>query len=137
MSFFNKAILIGRLARDPEIRYTKDGVAVTNFTLAVNRAFKNKEGEREADFLDVVAWRQLAELCANYLQKGSMAAVEGDIRVESYEDQSGSRRKAWKINANTVRFLDGRGDGQKTGGGTGDTGYEENEGDVSEEDIPF
>jgi single-strand DNA-binding protein len=79
----NRVVLIGRLTRDPELRYTPAGVAVTQFTLAVDRPFSsnNNGGEREADFIPIVTWRQLAETCANYLRKGRLTAVEGRIQV--------------------------------------------------------
>ena len=73
----NRVVLIGRLTRDPELRYTPSGVAVASFTLAVDRNFKNAQGEREADFINIVVWRQLGENCANYLSKGKLAAVDG------------------------------------------------------------
>ena len=83
----NRVILIGRLTRDPEMRFTPNGVPVTTFTLAVDRTFTNKQGERETDFIDIVAWRQLGELCANYLHKGRLAAVEGRLEIQSFETQ--------------------------------------------------
>ncbi|MGB9904044.1 MAG: single-stranded DNA-binding protein, partial [Desulfotomaculales bacterium] len=85
----NKVILIGRLARDPELRYTPGGTAVTRLVLAVDRSFVNRQGEREADFIDVVVWQKQAETCANYLGKGRMVAVEGRLQVRSYEDNQG------------------------------------------------
>ncbi|MDF2939086.1 MAG: single-stranded DNA-binding protein, partial [Paenibacillaceae bacterium] len=87
----NRVILIGRLTRDPELRYTPQGVAVTQFTLAVDRPFSNNQNEREADFIPVVTWRQLAETCANYLRKGRLAAVEGRIQVRNYENNEGRK----------------------------------------------
>ena len=78
---FNRVILIGRLTRDPELRYTTNGIAVATFTLAVNRNFKNAQGERETDFIPCVVFRQLAELCANYLSKGKLAALEGRLQI--------------------------------------------------------
>ncbi len=87
----NRVILIGRLTKDPELRYTPAGVAVTQFTLAVDRSFSGNREEREADFIPVVTWRQLAETCANYLRKGRLAAVEGRIQVRNYENNEGRR----------------------------------------------
>lgn len=98
----NKIILIGRLVADPNLRYTQSGIAVTNFTLAVNRQF----GDNEADFIDIVTWRKLAETCANHLNKGRLVAVEGRLQIRSYEDQNGVRRKASEVVADNVRFLD-------------------------------
>ncbi|HHY09390.1 MAG TPA: single-stranded DNA-binding protein [Firmicutes bacterium] len=102
----NKSILIGRLVADPQLRYTQTGIAVTNFTLAVNRSFVSQSGEREADFIDIVVWRKLAETCANYLNKGRLVAVSGRLQIRSYEDQNGIRRKAAEVVADEVRFLD-------------------------------
>lgn len=103
---FNKAILIGRLVDAPQLRYTQQGVAVANFTLAVNRPFLDKGGERAADFIDIATWRKLAETCANHLEKGRLVAVEGRIEVRSYDDSNGVRRKAFEVVASDVRFLD-------------------------------
>jgi single-strand DNA-binding protein len=102
----NRIILIGRLTADPQLRYTANGNAVTNFTLAVNKSFVGQDGERGADFIDVVVWRKLAEACANHLAKGRLAAVEGRLEIRSYEDQQGVRRKAAEVVADNVRFLE-------------------------------
>ena len=105
---FNKSILIGRLCADPALRYTPNGAAVCNFTLAINRKF-NRE---ETDFIDIVVWQKLAENCANYLHKGSMACVEGRIQVRSYETQEGQKRKVTEVVADDVRFLDSKKSGE-------------------------
>ena len=102
----NRVILIGRLTRDPEMRYTPSGVAVTQFTLAVDRPFTSGGGEREADFIPIVVWRQLAEQCANYLRKGRLAAVEGRIQVRNYENNEGRRVYVTEVIADNVRFLE-------------------------------
>jgi single-strand DNA-binding protein len=102
----NRVILIGRLTRDPELRYTPSGVAVTQFTLAVDRNYSNQQGEREADFIPVVTWRQLAETVANYLRKGRLAAVEGRIQVRSYDNNEGKRVYVTEVVADNVRFLE-------------------------------
>lgn len=101
----NRVVLIGRLTRDPELRFTQSGIAVATFTLAVDRNFKNASGERETDFIDIVVWRQQAENCANYLSKGKLAAVDGSLRIRTYEAQDGSKRKAAEVVADNVRFL--------------------------------
>ena len=101
----NKVILIGNLARDPELKQTGSGTAVCQFTIAVQRRFANAEGKREADFLNVIAWRQLAENCARYLAKGRKAAVEGSIQTRSYDAQDGSKRYVTEIIADSVEFL--------------------------------
>ncbi len=102
----NKVVLIGRLTKDPEIRYLPSGVAVTTFFLAVNRNFTNQQGEREADFLPIVTWRGLAETCSKYLSKGRLVAVAGRIQTRSYETQTGERRYVTEIVADEVQFLD-------------------------------
>ena len=101
----NRVILIGRLVGDPELRYTAEGVARASFTLAVDRPFANRQGERETDFIDIVVWRKTGETCARVLSKGRLVAVEGRLRVRSYEDSQGIRRKAAEVVADNVRFL--------------------------------
>jgi len=118
-SMYNKVILIGRLTADPELRFTPGGIPVAKFTLAVDRVFKNKQGEREADFIDIVVWRNLAETCSNYLKKGYMAAVDGRLQIRSYDDNQGIRRKAVEVIAENVRFLDRGKDSQYSQGGSG------------------
>lgn len=110
----NRIILIGRLTRDPELKYTPNGTAVATFTLAVNRRF-NKE---QTDFIDVVAWRQTAEFCANYGSKGRLVAVEGRLQVRSYESKEGQKRKATEVVADDVRFLDKAGAASAGGSGS-------------------
>lgn len=100
----NKVILIGRLTRDPELKYTPSGVATTTFTLAVDR-LRAKDKEQEADFIPIVCWRQLAETVANYLRKGRLAAVEGRMNVRSYE-KDGKRVYVTEVIADEVKFLD-------------------------------
>ncbi|WP_408955324.1 single-stranded DNA-binding protein [Natroniella sp. ANB-PHB2] len=102
----NKIILIGRLTRDPELRYTPNGTAVSNFSLAVERNYKNKNGERDVDFIDIVVWRKQAEHCANHLNKGRLVAVEGRLQIRSYETDEGQRRRNAEVVANNVQFLD-------------------------------
>lgn len=124
----NRVILIGRLTRDPEMRYTPAGVAVTQFTLAVDRPFTSGQGEREADFIPIVTWRQLAETCANYLRKGRLAAVEGRIQVRNYENNEGRRVYVTEVIADNVRFLEspnregGGGQREEYSGGSGGGG---------------
>lgn len=101
----NKVFLIGNLVRDPEVRATQSGISVCNFTVAVNRRFKKENGEQETDFLNVIAWRQLAELCSKYLAKGRKIAVTGSIQTRTYEAKDGSKRTAWDIVADEVEFL--------------------------------
>lgn len=102
----NKIILIGRLTRDPELRYSANGVGVATFTLAVDRPYQNQQGQREADFIRIVAWRKLAEVCANNLQKGRLVAVEGRLQIRNYDDKDGNKRQIAEVVAENVRFLD-------------------------------
>lgn len=106
----NRVLLVGRLTRDPELRFTQSGTAVTRMTLAVDRPFTNAQGEREADFIDVVTWRKQAETCAEYLKKGYMAGVDGRLQVRTYEAQDGQKRRAWEVVADHVEFLERRRD---------------------------
>lgn len=134
----NKVILIGRLTQDPELRYTPSGAAVASFGLAVDRQFTNQQGEREVDFIDIVVWRKLAELCANHLGKGRLVAVEGRIQVNSYEGKDGQRRRRYDVVADTVKFLDwpkdGSGSGRDNSNQEGSYGTEV---DVPYDDLPF
>lgn len=138
----NRVILIGRLATDPELRYTQSGVAVTNFRLAVDRPFTNQQGERETDFFTIVTWRKLAETCAHNLNKGRLIAVEGRLQARSYQAQDGGTRWITEVVADNVRFLDWPKDGQSAGmGGTTD-GFEPSGAVPSfdgfeEDDVPF
>ena len=107
----NRVVLIGRLTRDPELRYTPNGFAVASFTLAVDRSRPNAQGEREADFIPIVVWQKLAETCANHLNKGRLVAVDGRMQVRSYDGKDGIRRWATEVVADNVRFLDRKADG--------------------------
>ncbi|MCY7520388.1 single-stranded DNA-binding protein, partial [Paenibacillus larvae] len=101
----NRVVLIGRLTKDPELRYTSSGIAYTSFTLAVERPFKTN-GDKETDFINIVTWRQAAEACANYLRKGRLTAVEGRIQVRNYENNEGRRIYVTEVVAEHVRFLE-------------------------------
>ncbi|MHC5253201.1 single-stranded DNA-binding protein [Listeria kieliensis] len=102
----NRVVLVGRLTANPELRYTPAGVAVTTFTLAVNRNFKNGQGEQEADFINIVVWRKPAENVANFLRKGSLAGVDGRIQTRNYEGQDGKRVYVTEVVAESVQFLE-------------------------------
>jgi len=134
----NRVVLIGRLTKDPELRYTPNGVAVANFTLAIDRNYKNAQGERDTDFINCVVYRQLAELCANYLAKGKLAAADGRIQVRSYTGQDGQKRWVTEVIAEDVRFLSPKDSGggsteSKSLGGNSSFGHEVN----LDDDIPF
>ena len=113
MAGLNKVMLIGNLGKDPEMRYTANGNAVTSFALAVNRTSQGQDGERreETEWFDVVAWNRLAELCSQFLQKGRKAYVEGRLHTRSWEGQDGQKRYRTEVVANTVLFLDAAGGG--------------------------
>ena len=144
----NRVMLIGRLTRDPELRYTPSGTPVCNLAIATNRYGQDQNGERRefTDFHDIVVWnmgnRKLAELCGQYLQKGRLVYVEGRLQTRSWDDtQSGQKRYKTEVNASDVQFLDGRGDGAGAPAGTpagvgaaADAGAG---GDVDPDDIPF
>lgn len=105
----NRVVLVGRLTKDPELRHTPSGVAMCRFTLAVNRQFSNQQGEREADFINVIVWRKQAENSANFLKKGHLCGVEGRIQTGSYEGQDGKRVYTSDVVADSVQFLEPRG----------------------------
>ncbi|MDI6710841.1 MAG: single-stranded DNA-binding protein [Thermoanaerobacterales bacterium] len=133
----NKVILIGRLTRDPELRYTPNGVPVAHFTLAVDRNFADRQGQRQADFIDIVTWQKLAEVCAKNLGKGRLVAVDGRLQIRSYEDNQGVRRKAAEVVADNVKFLDRPREQQAPGGQGPEDGPYGTEIDLSGDDIPF
>lgn len=111
----NKVFLIGRLTRDPELRYTGSNTAVASFSLAVNRNFTNANGEREADFINIVVWRKQAENVKNYLSQGSQVAIDGRIQTRSYDDQNGQRRYVTEVIADSVEFIGSKRDNQSSG----------------------
>lgn len=104
----NRVVLVGRLTKDPELKYTQTGVAVTRFTLAVNRTFSSQSGEREADFINCVTWRKQAENTANFLKKGSLTGIEGRIQTSSFDGQDGKRVFMTEVVADSVQFLEPR-----------------------------
>ncbi len=106
----NKIIIMGRLTRDPELRRTGSGTAVTSFSLAVDRDFKSQSGEKETDFIDVVAWRNTAEFVSKYFTKGRMAVVEGRLQIRDWTDQNGGKRRSAEVVAENVYFGDSKRD---------------------------
>lgn len=130
----NTSVLVGRLTKDPELRYTPGtGIAVTTFTLAVNRNFVDQQGERKADFIPVVVWRKQAESCANYLRKGSLAGVTGRIQTRTYDTPEGDKRFVTEVVADDVRFLDSK----KSDGAGSESESNNNFGQEVDEDVPF
>ena len=117
----NVAVLMGRLTADPELRHTPNGIAVTTFTIAVDRGYAKAGTERQADFIDIVAWRGTAEFVCKYFRKGQMIAVEGSIQTRSYTDREGVKRKAFEIQANNVSFTESKrsSEGSSYGGDNG------------------
>ena len=134
----NRIVLIGRLTKDPELRYTPNGVAVTSFTLAVDRTYKNAQGEKEADFIPCVVFRQLAELCANYLAKGKLAAIDGRLQIRSFEGQDGQRRWVTEVVGDNVRFLSPKDSNQSVASSAGSDDMSSFAHEISlDDDIPF
>ena len=118
----NRVILVGRLTKDPDLRYTPNGVPVATFTLAVKRPFSNQQGERETDFINCVVWRRQAENAANYLKKGNLAGVDGRIQTRNYEGQDGKRVYVTEVLAESVQFLEPK--GSNSSGYSGDRSSE-------------
>ena len=153
----NNVVLVGRMTRDAELRYTPSNVAVATFTLAVNRPFKNQNGEREADFINVVMWRQQAENLANWAKKGALVGIEGRIQTRSYDNQQGQRVYVTEVLAENFSLLESRSvrEGQGQGGGysapsnqaptqstpdfsrNGNPFGQTNPMDISDDDLPF
>lgn len=138
----NRVILTGRLTKDPELKYTANGVAVVSFTLAVDRQFKSKNGDREADFINCVVWRKQAEAFANYNHKGSMIGVDGRLQVRSYENKQGARVYVTEVVVDTFSFLSGRQDNNQQQAPQKQQGTDPFQGagheiDVNDDDVPF
>ena len=129
----NKAILVGRLAKDPEVRYTQSGKAVASFNLAVENNFGN---EKKADFIPIVAWSKLAEICGNNIGKGRKILVEGRLQIRSYEAQDGQKKRVAEVIAQTIEFLDYK---KSDNDGSSDNVSPESFGTevLPEEEIPF
>jgi single-strand DNA-binding protein len=145
MSSLNRVMLIGRLTRDPEMRYTPSGQPVTSFSIATNRYASGPDGDRRefTDYHNVVAWnigkRNLAELVANYLKKGSLVYVEGRLQTRTWEGQDGQKRRATEVVANDVQFLETRAAATVPSGAGDESPVPEEAGvrDVDPDDIPF
>lgn len=129
----NTVVLIGRLTRDPEFKYTPNGNVVITFTLAVDRPFKNQNGEKETDFIPIVTWNKLAENCANHLGKGRLVAVEGRLQIRSYE-KDGNKHRIAEVVASEVKFLDYGKKGEKPANKTSDG---PDFGEIDLDDLPF
>ena len=139
----NRVILVGRLTKDPEYRQTQSRVSTATFTLAVNRTFKNKNGEREADFINVVVFRQQAENVSKYLSKGSLAGVDGRIQSRSYENKEGQRVFVTEVVADNVQFLEPKNNNQQNNqsqqgqASANNNPFSNNNADFDTDDLPF
>lgn len=130
----NRVILVGRLTKDPELKFTPNGVPVATFTLAVQRAFTNQQGEREADFINCVVWRKPAENVAQFLKRGSMAGVDGRVQTRSYDGNDGKKVYVTEVLAESVQFLEPKNAGNQQQQPSGFGGREVN---ISDDDLPF
>ena len=139
----NKIFIMGRLTRNPELRRTQNGTAVTSFTLAVDRDFKNADGTKDTDFIDVVAWRNTAEFVSKYFAKGRMAVVEGRLQLRDWTDKDGNKRRSAEVLADSIYFADSRKDTQDgdslqpAAGGVNVPGPDFREIDEDDGDLPF
>ena len=134
---YQRTIVVGHLGRDPEMRYTPTGVPVTSFSVASTRKWANANGEQQekTTWFRVTAWRKLGELAAQYLKKGRLVLVEGDIDASAYTDREGNARASLELTATNIRFLGGRGDGSEGMGGGSSAGGDDFP--VHEDDLPF
>lgn len=135
----NRTTLTGRLTKDAEIRYSQSGTAVANFTLAVDRAFTNQQGEREADFINCVIWRKSAENFANFTHKGSLVGIDGRIQTRNYENQQGQRVYVTEVVVENFALLESRKDNQQTNNNDQVTNNFANNDqiDITDDDLPF
>lgn len=134
----NRVVLVGRLTKDVDLRYTPNGVPVAAFTLAVNRPFKKEGGETEADFINCVVWRKPAENVANFLKKGSLAGVDGRIQTRNYEGNDGKRVYVTEVQAESVQFLEPRGNGERPASQPNKQQQPPSGTiDISDDDLPF
>lgn len=137
----NRIVLMGRLTRDPELRRTGSGTAVSSFSIAVDRDFKGQSGEKETDFIDIVAWRNTAEFVSKYFTKGRMAVVEGRLQIRDWKDKEGNNRRSAEVVADNVYFGDSKRDGDAVGGSYigGQTAQSGGFNEIDEDDgeLPF
>ena len=136
----NRITIMGRLTRDPELKKTQAGLSVTSFTLAVDRDFKGEDGQKEVDFIDVVAWRQTAEFVCKYLTKGRMAVADGRLQLRDWTDRDGNKRRSAEVVASSVYFADSKrdqGDATQGRGGYRDEPVRGFEPIDDDDDLPF
>jgi len=122
----NRVVLVGRLTRDPELKYTANGAAVASFTVAVNRSFTNAQGEREADFINCVIWRKAAENFSNFTNKGSLVGIDGRMQTRSYENQQGQRVYVTEVVVENFSLLESRAEAEKRNAGSNNSGQSSN-----------
>ena len=120
----NVVVLTGRLTADPELRHTPNDIAVTSFTIAVNRKFARPGEERQTDFIDIVAWRNTAEFVCKYFKKGQLISIEGSIQTRSYQDKDGNKRKAFEVVAKDAQFAESKKSADANSLESGDSSYE-------------
>lgn len=130
----NVTVLMGRLVADPELRHTQSDIAVTSFTIAVDRSYQKAGTDRQADFIDIVAWRSTAEFVCKYFSKGQLVAVQGSIQTRSYQDKDGNKRKVFEIVADEVHFAEKKKEQQSSSAAP--SGYDAPP-PVSDDDLPF
>ena len=135
----NKAILIGRLGKDPDVRYTPDGTMVTTFRLATDEQWKDKNGEKvqRTEWHQIVTYRKLAEICGNYLVKGKLVFIEGRIQTRTWEDKEGVKRYTTEIIANDMKMLDSKGQNKTEDASFDATSGSSNDGNTPVDDVPF
>lgn len=133
----NRVILVGRLTKEVDLRYTPNGVPVATFTLAVNRPFSNQQGEKETDFINCVVWRKQAENAANYLKKGNLAGVDGRIQTRNYEGQDGKRVYITEVLAESVQFLEPKGSNNQSNTNTPRNNQNAGNGNQRADEDPF
>ncbi len=153
---YNLMVMVGRLTRDPDLRYTPNGAAVAHFTLAVDRRYTNQAGERQTDFIDVECWQKLAESASQYLTKGRLVLVQGEVHIDNYQTQDGQARRSVRVRASTWQFMEpqrdrapggaeqagaaagaGRARRERSAPGDETTPFAGDEEAGSEEDVPF
>ncbi|KRN31123.1 single-stranded DNA-binding protein [Liquorilactobacillus mali] len=134
----NRTVLVGRLTKDPDLRYTSSGTAVASFLLAVNRPFKNQSGEREADFINCIIWRKAAENFANFTHKGSLVGVDGRIQTRNYENKDGNRVYVTEVIVENFDLLESKSSNQNAQSNQQNNQYSKGkEIDIGSDDLPF
>ena len=139
---YNKIILVGRLTKQPELKYTQTGVAVCSFGLAVNRSYKDSNNNFPVDFFNITTWRKLAEISSKFLKKGGLVLIEGEMQSRKYQTQNGEQKTAWDVQANTMKMLGSKKEGEghqeeRSPQGNNQLQQDINQDDIAFDDIPF